>query len=715
MKINVPYIEQMEHSECGLACITMVLAYYKHHVSLSELRDEFGLPKNGGSLYHLLVMGESKGLTGKGYEIDADSLPELKLPLILHWKNKHFVVLEGIKKKKFYIVDPASGKRTYTLNEFKEYYSGKVLSFAPSERFEVKKKVSNLPFFYNLVKKQKKLLIFTLVFSLILQLTSIAIPLLTRWFTDNVLLSKDISNLFIVGYGVLIIFLLNLILSSLRGFVIAKIQTKMDSQLMSTFISKLFRLPYKFFETRASGELIFRTNLNVYIRQIISTNVVTLVIDLVLLFTYVSIMFYYSFQMTTIVILLGFLIFSVLILNTRLLKNLSDKLISEQSNVQSYLSENIFGISDVKMMGLESFIYENWKEKFVAQLKTTEKKSIWTSSLLSISSSIQFILPLFLLWIGAYFIVNQNMSLGTLLAFNSMATAFIVPIISITSTYTDLINLSSYIQRLMDVIRAKPEQEHEGIKREIQGDIELKNVSYGYDSFSENVLENISLKIKKGESVAIVGPSGSGKSTLARIILGLYHPTKGQVLYDNIDLLQYELSDVRKQLGSVLQESRLFNDSVLENIIMSNEENSPYIEDALKKAEVLDVVMNLPLGIYTMISEGGVNFSGGQRQRLLLARALIKQPKVLVLDEATSALDTLTEKRIEENIESLTNTRIMIAHRLSTIENADKIIVLDKGKIIEIGNHYSLMKRGELYAEMYNSQKGSKKDFAKSI
>lgn len=707
MKINVPYIEQMEHSECGLACVAMVLNYNKHHVTLTELRDEFGLSKNGGSLYHLLMIGQSKGLIGKAFQIEAESLKELTLPLILHWDNNHFVVLEGFKKNKFNIVDPSFGKRSYDLNEFKEHFTRTVLSLVPSDEFEKKKKESTVPFFFDIIKKQKKLVILTMFFSLVLQLTAITIPLTTKWFTDSVLIKGEISYLSIVGFAVFGVFLLNLILTTLRGMVIAKIQTKLDSQLMSTFISKLFHLPYNFFETRTSGELIFRSNLNIYIRQILSTNVVSFFIDIILLFTYIAIMFYYSVSMTLIVILVGFLVFAILLLNSRLLKNLSDKQISEQADVQSYLSEKIYGISDVKMMGLESMVFKNWKEKFNLQLQTAEKMSIWTSSLVAISTSIQFILPLFLLWLGATFIIQGEMTIGTLLAFNSMAAAFIIPIISLITTYTDLINLSSYIQRLMDVIKAKSEQEQVGIDKKIGGKIEICNVSYAYDSFSENILENISVTIEKGEFVAIVGPSGSGKSTLVRLILGLYKPIEGQVLYDNTDIQECDLIKMRKQIGAVLQESRLFNETILDNIIMSNDENIDYVEEALRKAEVLDLVKNLPLGIYTKISEGGVNFSGGQRQRLIIARALVKQPKVLVLDEATSALDNITEERIEKNLNELLNTRIMIAHRLSTIINADKIIVLDKGKIVEIGDHYSLLKNNGLYSKLYSYQNNS--------
>lgn len=704
MRKHVPYIEQMEHSECGLACLAMVLGYYKHHVSLNELRDEFGFPKGGGSFYHLSMMAEKKGMHSKGYVCDTEMLNQLPLPVILHWENKHFVVLEKIRGNSFQIVDPAQGRRTFKKAEFNELYSGQVLSLIPGEHFQERKKEKNISFFIEVLKKEKKKLVLILVISLLLQGAAVAIPMLTRWITDEVLVMGKQSLLTIFGYSILVIFAMNLLFSSLRGVVIAKLQTKMDSFMMSKFIDKLFKLPYTFFENRSSGELLFRSNLNVYIRQILSTNAITFFIDLILLVTYTILMFVYSPILSGIVITVGVILFVVLLLNTRIIKSLSDKNVTSQAEVQKYLSEHIYGISDVKMLGLETTVFDNWKKKFHVQLETSEKRGIWMSSIQAFSTSIQFILPLFLLWFGGFMVLQGDLSIGTLIAFNSMAGAFIAPIISISTSYTDLINVSSYIQRLMDVITSKPEQEDYEIDGKVKGEIEVRNVSFSYDSFSEKVLENITFTANIGEKVAIVGPSGSGKSTLAKLILGFYQPTEGSVLYDGIQIEKYNYKQLRTQIGAVLQESRLFNETVYENIIMGHHENYEYLEETLVKTNVNQVIRNLPLGILTKISENGSNFSGGQRQRLILARALVKKPKILVLDEATSALDAVSERIIDDNISSLPITRIIIAHRLSTIKDADKIIVLHEGKIAEVGKHDELIKNKGVYYQLYGTQ-----------
>ncbi|MED4760714.1 peptidase domain-containing ABC transporter [Priestia megaterium] len=487
---------------------------------------------------------------------------------------------------------------------------------------------------------------------------------------------------------------------------IARLQTLIDSSLMSTFIAKLFNLPYSFFETRTSGDLIYRANSNTLIRQILSSRVIALVIDTILIIGYAAMMFYIKWQLALLVIGLSIIIICTMLLSTRLIRNLSDKNLLIQTKTQSYLTESIYGICDVKVLGAEEKIFKNWFKLFKQHLKISQKQSFITSTLESFGVGIQFITPLFLLWIGTNMVISKNITLGELLAFNSLAVSFIVPIVSMGTTYSQLLLLGSYMQRLQDVVESKSENlDLEEIK-DFKGYIEFKDVSFKYDYFGKNVLSSINLTIKPGEKIAIVGTSGSGKSSLAKLLLGLNLPTAGTLTYDGQDIKNLNIQSVRKKIGAVLQETRLFHGSVLENIELLSEEKS--LNNVIEIAKIADIhedILKQPMGYHTMISEGGNNFSGGQRQRLLLARALIKKPKLLILDEATSALDNLSEARIQENLEKLNCTQIIVAHRLSTVVNADRILVMHDGSIIESGTHEELLSKMNYYYNLYYGEK----------
>ncbi|WJD83665.1 peptidase domain-containing ABC transporter [Priestia megaterium] len=704
---RVPFIEQMEHSECGLACLAMVLGYHGYHISLSDLREEFGVPKGGFSFLHISEMSKKYNLESKAFKSSGYLPDNITNPVILFWENKHFIVLEKRKNQKYTIVDPAVGRKTLSQEEFYESYSGVLLTFNPNENFNKNKKTNSFLFLLSYVSKHPRLMISILSISLILQVLGICLPLLTKWLTDNVLLARDINQLNKAGIAVIAILLSFKILNFGRGWAIAKLQTQMDRNMMTQFMQHLFNLPYSFFENRSNGELLFRANSHIYIRQVLSTKLITFFIDGVLLFSYGFLMITLSSKLAMLVIGVGIVLFLSLTLTTGITHKITNKDVANQSKVQKVLTESIYGISDVKVMGLEEKFLNEWKEEFNEQLQSSEKRSIWNTILNILPSTIQFGLPISILWIGGYAVINNNISLGTLIAFNTLALSFINPISSIGLGYSEIISLKSYIQRLYDVIKSKSEfdcYDQEKIRTAIRGEIEFKNVSFRYDHFSEDVLKDLNFKVNIGEKVAIVGNSGSGKSTIAKLLLGLYKPTKGEIFYDQISTKNLDIKYLRRQIGTLLQETRLFNKPIIDNINMYDRELSEeQILSACDRADILKDILSCPLGFQTIISEMGANFSGGQRQRLALSRALIKEPSILVLDEATSALDNMSEHKIDESISKLDCTRIIIAHRLSTIINADRILVLDKGKIVEEGDHESLINRKGYYFNLYNA------------
>ena len=710
MANKVPFIEQMEHSECGLASLAMVFSFHGKYVSLAELREKFGVPKGGTSLYQLMLIGKHYELDVKGFKVTKEALMEMTLPAIIHWENKHYIVLESISNRHIVVVDPALGRRKIRHQEFDEKFTGFALCLTPTEQFVKEKGPSHVKFFLSFALSKPKLIFFILFGSLVLQLFTLVVPWMTTWITDNIIIPKNGDAMSSIGIGLFVLFISFQLLSWFRGFLVAKLQTTIDKSLMERFIGKLLTLPYNFFENRSVGELLFRANSNVYIRQILSTKVISFLIDGILVFTYLAVMFQYSVRMTTTVLIIGIVVFVLLITSTKVSKKLSDQDVSAQSKVQRILSESINGISDIKVMGLEKMVFSEWRGLFHNQLRSAEKRSIWVSSINTVASSVQFILPVFLLWYSSSAILEGSMTLGTVLGFNALAMAFITPIISIGSGYGELTYLGSYLQRLYDVMQAKSEETDNDKIEKVQqpafkGNIEFENVSFRHNHFSETAITDVSFEIAAGEKVAIVGSSGSGKSTIVKLLLGLYSPTSGKIKFDGKDSSKINLSSLRKSMGVVFQEARLFNKTIAENITAQRThiEKSSVI-GAAQKANIYKEIMDLPLNFDTTVSEFGANFSGGQRQRLLIARGLVANPPILILDEATSALDTLSESIIDTELNYMSCTRVVIAHRLSTVQNADKIIVMDNGKIVEVGNHEELSKQKGYYFNLCKAQ-----------
>lgn len=703
---KVPYIEQMHHSECGLACLAMVLNYHRYCIPISELREIYGVSKGGTSLYQITKIAGNYNLEVEGYRTTAKEVANIQLPAILHWENKHYVVLERINKKTAIIVDPANGRKKISIKEFEKKYSGTALTLTPNRDFQLRKGESHVRYFLKYILKSKKLIAAIVLVSLIAQLASLGVPQLIQWITDTLLIQKNENYLSLVGYSLTLLFISYVIFTGLRGIFVAKLQTKVDNSLMTDFVNKLMNLTYSFFENRSVGELLFRANSNVYIRQILSTKVITLFIDIVLLFSYLAMMATYSLRLTAIVFALGFFIFSLLTLSTKISKNLAEKEIFYQSKVQSTLSEGLNGIGDVKVMGMEKKVYGQWDSYFKDHLKYAERRSIWNMFINTIVTTVQIVLPVLLLWLSGKALMTGDMSLGKILAFNALASAFLTPIISLGNSYGELIYVGSYIQKLYDVMTGT-EEVHGEMQDDfkITGEIELQNVSYKHNYFSDYSLKNISFTVSPGERIAIVGSSGSGKSTLIKILLGLYSPTHGDVLIDQQSIKDYELRQLRQNIGVVFQEARLFNKTIYENITLTNDDVA--LEDvivAANRANIHNEIMELPLNYNTMVSEFGINFSGGQRQRMILARALAQDSSILILDEATSALDTVSEQKITDYLKSLNCTQILIAHRLSTVRDVDRIVVMDRGEVVEIGNHQELLKEKGYYYRLYTTQ-----------
>lgn len=705
---KIKIVDQLEHSECGLACATMICNYFGNKISLSHLREEYGVPNGGHTLLDIKNILEDNNVSFRGIKVNNPiHFSEITCPAILFWKDKHFVVLCKVKNNKFLIADPAMGKKWIEKNEFETHFSKfAIINNGTSINKQKKNQKSSnksINVLKNLIHNNLKSLITLVIISILIQLFSISVPLLIKKIMDDIYIDKiNInSNSFII---IAILILLSFyIFNVLRTLIVTKIQVKMDQSLMSSVFRHLLDLPYNFFQNRSTGEIIFRLNSNSYIRQILSERIISIILDTFLLFIYLILMFQYSIKLSLLVITIGIILLFISIINAKKLNMFNEKQIILMSEVQNILTQTVEGILSIKSSNFSDHIYENWKEKFSEQLLFDLKKSKYSAFLQNISKTVQIGLPLIIYLLSVKLYQNGEITVGEIVAFNTISGYFLIPLISLSESYSDLLTLKIYVNKLLDILSTN--KEINGTKNLPKVfDIELKDVSYSYSKHSPYVLESINLKIEYGEKVIIVGESGSGKSTLLKVMMGLVEPKSGAVLIGNENLKNISKSKFRSSIGVITQNSQIFNMSILDNIIMKRKIKDEDLKKSIYISGVDKIYRDLNIGNHMIVSEFGDNLSGGQIQKIALARSLAGMPNLFFMDEPTSSLDNISEKKLVDYILSDNNTYIMIAHRFSQIEKFDKIIVIDQGKIVGQGTHNDLLKSNEKYKELYQSK-----------
>ncbi|WP_251392048.1 peptidase domain-containing ABC transporter [Mediterraneibacter agrestimuris] len=704
---KVKFVEQSEHSECGITSITMILNYLGIPVSLNFLRDKYGVPKGGNTLFHLKSIFQDFGISTSGFKVnDLKFFKENNRPCILFWDNKHYVVFERIKFNKIIIVDPALGRKKYSYKDFWEHFSSVVLVPVGMDKdlhldYKIEKKKNIL---VSILFKQKLKIVGLILFTLLIQFFALGIPVITQRAVDNYkILSQDLTVteiMILIG----MVFGVYYVLQIFRTILIANFQNYFEKNLMTEFMKKIMSLPLSFFVNRSTGDLIFRSNLTTYIQQLLSSQLITTIIDMVFVVAYLSLMISYSVQLT-VVSMFGIAIIIVSsFCNTKRYQYLTDKELTLHSKIHRTLVELFEGMETVKSIGAEKQFYEDWEKNFIEQLKVQMSKNRASGFIGNIATATQFIMPLMIMGVGIYGISNGSLTVGELISFNAIATAFVTPIITIMGSYSSIMLLQSYFGKLSEILEQKVQNEDsKEVFDEDYESIELRNVSFQYSKFEDPILKNINISIGKHEKVAIVGPSGSGKSTLVKVLSGLYSPSEGEVLLNGKDIKGLTQESIRQKVSMVNQNPAIFNMSLKDNILMNKSEvDESLFMAAVKDARVNEIIDMLPMGYETQVSEGGMNLSGGQMQRIAIARAIVNTPELMLMDEPTSALDNISENYIMNRVKEYDFPCVVVSHRLNTIQHFDRVIVMYQGRIVEEGTHDELMKKRGLYSYIYS-------------
>ncbi len=707
---RVPVLLQMNAVECGATCLAMILTYYRRQISVSAIREQCGIGRDGLSAFGLVKAARAYGMRTRAISVESHDFRFLPLPAIIHWNFNHFLVVERWSPGSVDVVDPAMGRMRLSAGEFERSFTGVVITLEPGIMFERQKsatKASVRTYAANYVKLAPAALLQVIGASLLLQLFGLATPLLTKVVVDKVIPFSLHDELLLLGLGMLILLLAQFVTTLLRGMVLLYLQTRIDMRMTLRFFEHLLTLPVRFFQQRSSGDLLARMGSNQVIRDTISKQLISTLLDGSFVLVYFFILLSLSRLYSLVVLGIGLLQVLLLLCTTRLMHRLSLRGLTAQGKAQGYATEVLVGMPTLKAMGAEHPAFERWSNLFFDGINTSVQQNIASTLITTMLSAVSTSAPLALLWFGTGQVINGTLPLGTMLALNALGIAFLTPLTTLINNGQSLQLIASHLERLTDVMEAEPEQDSSKVQLppRLRGNVRLEQVDFQYDAQAPLVLKDITLDIRDGQKVAIVGRTGSGKSTLGHLLLGLYLPTHGEIYYDDLPLRELNYQAVRSQFGVVIQNSSLFSGSIQENIIMGNPTiGMEQVMQAAQAAEIHDDIIAMPMGYETYVGEDGTVFSGGQRQRIALARALVREPALLLLDEATSALDVTTERTIERNLRVLACTQIIIAHRLSAVRNADFILVLDQGRIVERGSHEALLRAQGYYARLIRDQ-----------
>lgn len=704
---------QMEAVECGAACLGIILGYWGRFIPLEQLRLDCGVSRDGSNALNMIKAAEKYGLQGSGYRKSIQELKEIDSPCILLWEFNHFVVLEGFGKDKVFINDPASGPRTLDYDELEHSYSGIVLTFTPTETFQKGGKPASLTKeLLNRLKTVHSPLFYLLSAGLLLLLPGLALPAFTRLFVDRILVANVLDWTWIFLASLLIVMLFGGILIWLQNYYLNRLNGKLAIQFGSRFTWHILRLPVSFYTQRYPGEIAWRATLENKVAQRMTGSLARTSIDVLLVVFYGIAMLQYD-------VIVGSIGFIAALLNLAIFLWIQRSRIDAYGRAQQEFGKwigNAIGalqqMETIKAIGIESDAFSHYTGYFTKNLNAQQEIGKKDALLGAVPVLFQALAMATLLTVASLRVLQGALTYGMLVALQTLLVSFLTPIGRFVNFGQTMQNIHVDIRRLNDVLNNKIDPiylERKAVSKEsslkLEGYLEFREVTFGYNPLGAPLIEKLSFTLKPGERLALVGPSGCGKSTIAKLATGQFQPWKGEILYDGKPLKEIPADAFYHSLGYVDQNISLFAGTIRDNITLWNPTiTEDMIVRAAEDSSIHDEIMLRPMGYENQLTEGGRNLSGGQKQRLEIARALLYSPSLVVMDEATSDLDSDTEKEISDKVRRKGCTVLMIAHRLSTIQDCDEIIVLEKGKVVERGNHQQLKEKSGLYLQLVESE-----------
>jgi ATP-binding cassette, subfamily B, bacterial len=705
MRRRVSIVHQMEMAECGAACLAMVLGFHGRHVPLAELRDTCAVNRDGANAYNLLKAARQNGLEGNALRIlQTAELLQLTLPAILHWNFNHFVVLEKGGRNGLTIIDPNGGRQTVSMQEVDRRFTGIVLCFQPGNGFQLR--AASRPtltryraLLASLLPNLGQILLATLA----LQFLGLVAPVASLLLLDRVITPRQLPWMWGLAIALGATIGARALLTLVRSWALQGLQNALDASLMGRFLDHLLHLPLVFFLQRETGDLVQRVQSNAILRQLFSSQSLSALLDSTLLLTYALLMLAFHWPLGLVVLAFGIARVLLFVGLRKRSQRIMTSELAGSGRENAALVAALTGLETTRAIGGEDRMVARWLQPMAATLNRQIERRRLEINVDQLATLLKALALAAVFIIGGHAVVDRQITLGVFAAFLTLQTLFIQPLESLMQAAAQLQYLSTHLHRLDDVLEAPVETA--GRRRpQLAGTIELEAVSFGYSAHASALLHDISLTIGKGEKIAIVGRSGAGKSTLARLLLGMHLPDAGTIRFDGHDIREFNLSQLRRQMGVVQQETFLFDDSIRANLSLNDPELPlERLRWAARLACIDDVIEALPQGYQSRVGENGCLLSGGQRQRLAIARAVAHSPAILLLDEATSSLDLDTESRIHASLGQLGCTRVVIAHRLATVVDADRILVLENGRLMQQGRYRELLGQDGLFRDMAES------------